>query len=173
MNVDCPKELAQQSPHHLYGTVQDDEPIVYVLVDPDHYKNGELQKAAFSQTRLKEGTLSVCRAQHSSRIEIQREIIDKLLKGTPAPGRRKFVGLFRAICRDIRSITLEYPRRNRAICVIDDGQPNYKAHAHLSYSAIAGEKDYWARNSRQAVRANLIDAFGKGNVLSLDEVFSS
>jgi hypothetical protein len=169
MNVDCPRETIQQSPHHFYGTVRDDEPIVYVLVEPDHFRNGELQNAAFSHTKLKSGTLSVCRAAFSSHAEVQREVIDKLL--TSSGGSRRFVGLFRAICRDIRDIALVYPKLSRAVCVIDDGQPNYRAHAHLSYSAFAEEKDYWVRNSRQAVRANVIAAFGKGTILSFGEIF--
>jgi hypothetical protein len=103
---------------------------------------------------------------------VQSEVIDKLLHGIPPQGgRRHFVGLFKAICADLRKITVDYPKNNRAICVVDDGQPNYKAHAHLSYSVFAEGKDYWARNNSQAVRANLVDAFGKGAILSLEDVF--
>jgi hypothetical protein len=94
-------------------------------------------------------------------------------RGPPQGGTRHFVGLFKAVCVDIRKITVDYPKNNRAICVIDDGQPNYKAHALLSYSGFAEEKNYWVKNNREAVRANLVDAFGKGAVLSLDDVFGS
>jgi hypothetical protein len=172
MTADCPKELEQQSPHHCYGTVQDDEPIVYVLVEPDHYRDGDLQKNAFSHRSLKTGELSVCRARYSSRRELQHEVVDKLLQGEPPQGgRRRFVGLFQAMCWEIRRISVEYPKQNRAICVIDDGQPSFQAHAHLSYSSFAREKNYWEKNNRQAVRANLIEAFGKGAMLSLQDVF--
>jgi hypothetical protein len=55
MSTDCPKEVCQQSPCHCFGTIKDDEAIVFVLVDPDHYRNGELQKGVFSHKKLRIG----------------------------------------------------------------------------------------------------------------------
>jgi hypothetical protein len=42
----CPKECSQQQPYSP-GVVKPNEPIVYVLLQPDHWQQGELTAAVW------------------------------------------------------------------------------------------------------------------------------
>jgi transposase len=71
--------------------------------------------------------------------------------------RRVLVGALRARCSDIQEIAIE---AQRAVCVIDDGQAHFPAHAVLAYSEATKQQNFWERNQRSAVRAELARVFG-------------
>ena len=128
-----------------------------------------MTNAAFSHSKLKQGELSISRIQYTSADQVRQNIIDPQIERKP---ERRFVGIFIVKCTKLRSMKAAYPKNSRAICVIDDGTANDNAHAVLSYSTHAEEQNYWSRNDRYTVRANLIDAFQKRGLLSLEEDFS-
>jgi hypothetical protein len=150
---ECPKEAVQQSSLSP-GLVSDDEPIVYILVDPLTVMNGSVKE--FSKSQLKRGDLSVCRAKHCTTSEAERAIVQPLLS---KPGR-SFEGALWMPCQRIRSITLGESRVG-AFCVIDDGLQDYRAHAVLAFSTPQDEK---LRNEREAARGNLKDLFRENGV---------
>ena len=161
----CPKERTQQS---IYSpsTVANDEPILKVILDPTHYENGRIKKAAFPKNQLDAETLSVCRASYSSPEEINDQVVAPMMARNP---RKSFVGVLRAVCREIRALVIE-PEAVRVICVIDDGLEHYRAHAHLGFSGTTRVEGFWAvPNRKEAVRANLARAFG--DILSLRDIF--
>jgi len=149
----CPKECSQQQ-RHSPGVVKAEEPIVYVLLQPDHWAGGQLTAAAFAKSQLSRGTLSVCRGAHCTAEEARASIVQPQLE---RDDRRVLVGALRARCSDIRDIKLE---AHRAVCVIDDGQANFPAHAVLAYSEVTKQEKFWERNQRSAVRAELARVFG-------------
>jgi hypothetical protein len=149
----CPKECSQQQPHSP-GVVLADEPIVYILLQPDHWAEGLLTAAAFAKSRLSSGTLSVCRAARCTADEANASIVQPQLQ---KDSRRVLVGALRARCSDIREIKVE---AQRAVCVIDDGLANFPAHAVLAYSEATKQEKFWERNQRSAVRAELARVFG-------------
>lgn len=163
----CPKECSQQQPHSP-GVVRADEPIIYILLQPDHWAEGELTAAAFAKSRLSSGTLSVCRAAHCTAAEAHASIVKPQLQ---RDSRRVLVGALRARCSDIRDISVE---AHRAVCVIDDGQADFPAHAVLAYSEATKQEKFWDRNQRSAVRAELTRVFGlPPGPLSLEECWAA
>lgn len=165
----CLKEQAKQSPYSPCP-VTDDETIVYVLLDPTQWKDGQLTASAFSKSSLKKGDLSVCRARYSSANEAEQKIVMPQLQRHPD---WMLVGALHATCRDIRAIQAVDPPV-RAFCVIDDGLPDYPAHAHLGFSEATTAKGFWGnRNVREAIRANLVDVFRRnGGPHTLEECFA-
>ncbi len=159
----CPNELRKQKDESPC-IVDNEEPIIYVILDPDHYKNGILTHAAFSKSKLKEGSLSVSRANYTTADQIKKSVIDPQLIRNK---ERKFVGVIKATCRDIRSIKMNN-ETTRAICVIDDGTENDSAHAHLSFSEKA---KIASKNEQQSIRGNLMLMF-QTNPVGLDEIFT-
>lgn len=156
MTCACRKELSQQKAASP-GTVQLDETIVYVLIDPLQVRDGEVQKSAFSHSSLRNGDLSVCRANHSSAQDIHKHVVGPILARDKS---RRLVGALRALCSAIRNLRIGEPPE-QAICVIDDGYDDFPAHAHLAYSEVTKAEGFWERyrNARQALRGNLLLAF--------------
>lgn len=165
MNIEhfCPNELRKQKDESPC-IVDNEEPIIYVILDPDHYKNGILTNAAFSKSKLKEGSLSVSRANYTTADQLKKSVIDPQLIRNK---ERKFIGVIRATCNDIRSIRMSN-ENTRAICVIDNGTENDTAHAHLSFSEKAKISP---KNEQQAIRGNLILTFQQ-NPVGLSEIFT-
>jgi|SRR5215217_2136222 hypothetical protein len=145
---ECPAEGAQQS-EHSPGPIDDREPIVYILVDPLTSQAGTVKDLL--KSKLKQGTLSVCRCLHCSAAEANAAVVVPLTAGTLG---RSFQGALWATANRIRDIRLGMSDVG-AFCLVDDGKPDYRAHAHLAYSP-ADEK---LRNAREAARANLKAAF--------------
>jgi hypothetical protein len=163
----CPKELTKQK-QASPGVVESSETLVYMLLNPDHWENGKLKKAAFSKSKLKEGDLSVCRADYCTADGAYEHAVKPQLERNPA---RQFVGALRALCADIRGIAVDDPPK-QAICVIDDGLDSYPAHALLAYSDATKSEKFWLRNNQEAVRANLTLVFGiNGGPLPLRDCF--
>jgi hypothetical protein len=131
------------------------EPIVYVLLQPDHWRDGTLTPAAFPRSKLASGDLSVCRGQHCTAQQAQEQIVVPQINRDQ---RRRLVGAFKAQCSDIRAIEVRSPK-TRVICVVDDGTHAFRAHALLGYCEMTKEKDFWKRNERTAVRSELTRVF--------------
>lgn len=162
----CEREV--QKPDYSPDIVNDNEVIGYVLINPDHWEDGVLSSAAFSKSKLKAGSLSVSRIDHTSAEDIQNNIIKPYIQKNP---QRAFVGILVARCSKIRALKAVYPQNSRAICVIDDGNENDPAHAHLSFSDHSKENGYWNRNDRMTIRASLKEVFQKRGVLALEDIF--
>jgi hypothetical protein len=155
MPTECAKEKRRQSAASP-STVKNREKIVYVLVDPDHWQEGELQPQAFSKSQLAKGQLSVCRPLYCTKEEVLSQVVSPLISKKPF---RRLVGCLEASVAQVRGILLEDPPK-RAICVVDDGLPLYPAHAVLGFSEITFTSRFWEKNCRIAIRSNLALAFG-------------
>lgn len=159
IRCECPKEAESQSPHSP-GIVEDDEPIVYLIVDPLTSENGSVK--SISKSQLKSGTLSVCRSKYCDADEAKTLMLDPL---TSKAGRT-FQGAAWASCSQIRSIKLGASNVG-AFCVHDDALEDYSAHAHLAFSVPQEEK---LRNEREAARGNLKELFlSNGVATSLED----
>jgi hypothetical protein len=160
----CPEEDTRQKPDSP-GVVLNEEAIVFVLPlcgNQDglrNLENGKLQKKQ----------LSICRAEHCDYSEMYREVVQRQVA---AGGAAKYRGYFWALCSEIRDILAD-PRPNKndeanpprnvgAFCVIDDGDPDYRAHGLIGYSSPS--KGFWSQNDRTAARGNLWDTFRKRGI---------
>lgn len=154
MRCECRTESDVQSPHSP-GLVRNEEQIVYALVSP---LTGSFKDV--SQSQLKAGTVSVCRADHCAGRVAKRHVVDVLLE---KDSTRSDDGYLYATCADIRDLRLGESDVG-AFCVVDDGLPHYPAHAHLGYSQPADDK---LRNHRAAARGNLLKLLNENGVQTL------
>jgi hypothetical protein len=156
----CPGEDERQS-QHSRDTVQDDEPIVLATETTD------LTLEIFSNSKLKSGTFSVCRAAHCT----FDEMIKAVVGSEPS---EKFKGYMWALTREIRSILAKRntardktprltPKNVGAFCVIDDGEPDYKSHALLGYSRPTD--NFWMLHESVAARGDLLIVFQARGVI--------
>lgn len=163
----CEKEKSKQSVHSP-SVVSDDEYLVYVVLEPDQYKDDELSTAAFSKSKLKDGDLSICRKAYSNAADIRQNIVDPQIENKP---HRREVGALQAQCSDVRSILTDNPVC-RAFCVNDDGLEGFEAHALLAFSDPTKAPNFWNANDRLAIRANLVRSFGGNSaIVPIDELF--
>lgn len=152
-HCECIKELTSQSADSP-GLVQDDEPIVFALVNP---LTGSFKD--ISKSQLQTSTLSVCRAAHISGAEAKSKTVDELIAKDET---RKHEGFLWAECSEIRALQLGSTNA-RAFCVIDDALPGYAAHAHLGFSEPS---DPLWKNHRVTARGNLMLTFKKRGVFT-------
>jgi hypothetical protein len=153
--ANCKEEEISQS-EFSPGIVEDYEKILYVLIDPLQYQNGEIKPTAFSKSKLQVGKLSVVRVDHSSTNEVKSKVIEpQLEKGAQKGENRQFVGCLTAIARSIREVD---------ISIIDQALSDFPAHAHLKFSAAISDK-----NQQVAARQNLILVFN--GIKTLEEAF--
>lgn len=148
---ECAKESSRQS-EYSPDVVQDDEIIVYALVEPL-----TSSVKAISKSGLKEGTVSVCRAGYTTGPEAKAKTVDVLIGKNST---RTDEGFLLAQCGEIRDIRLGTSNVG-AFCVVDDGLPEHISHAHLGYSDPSDPK---LRNDREAARANLLSLFNRRGV---------
>jgi hypothetical protein len=160
----CLTESERQS-HHSPDVVSDNEPIVLVTETTD------LTLEIFSNSKLKAGTLSVCRAAHCT--------FDEMLKAVVGSTQSdEFKGYSWALSLEIREILAKRnnmrdktpaltPKKVGAFCLVDDGEPNYRAHACLSYSRPTA--NFWMLHDSIAARGDLLIAFEKRGVLQRDD----
>lgn len=60
------------------------------------------------------------------------------------------------------------------MCVIDDGLPEFPAHAVLGYSENTKQPKFWQRNNRTVVRGELTRVFNlSGGLVPLEKCFRS
>lgn len=148
---ECIKEATSQSPHSP-GVVENDEPIVYALVNP---LTGSFKD--ISKSQLKASELSVCRACHISGPEAKTKTVDTLIEKNAS---RTHEGFLYAMCGEIRGIRLGSTTIG-AFCVVDDALEDYPAHAHIGYSQPSDEN---LRSHREAARGNLMLLFKRRGV---------
>ena len=132
---ECIEERRQQracSP----GTVDDEENVARFVLHSSHVApDGELAPAAFSVQDFMEqhrGGLSLARLDHMSTEEVRRRAKALPDRTTGAPTKRMAVAKTQAI-RAMRSSGA------RLFCVVDDGLPDFHAHAiaHLADRQLA------------------------------------
>jgi len=146
----CEGERQRQSDHSP-SVVADGETVAYVLVQPDYYDGLKLLAQAFSTSKMTEGNFSVYRPEHCTVENVIAQVVVPLHARNE---ERLFPGCISAICRDIRAITQD---DRRAVCVLDDGLPDFPAHATLGFSEYVRAQ---TRSVKIAVRANLCRVFG-------------
>jgi hypothetical protein len=164
--TDCPAESARQS-EHSPSVVGDDEALVYILLSPDLYniETRTMDARAFSKSKLREGTLSVCRAEHTSIQVAEEQVIAPQIARKP---ERSVAGALTAICGAIRCIRFD-AASVRTYCVVDDGREDFTGHAHIGFSPRVS---FSSQNSTQAARGNLLLAFeSEGGPKPLAQVF--
>ncbi|GAB1828275.1 hypothetical protein MyNCGM70_11440 [Achromobacter xylosoxidans] len=166
MTCACPGECAPQHKSSP-GVIEHDELILFVLVNPTTYKNGDLSAGCFSDSQLKKGVQSVCRIRHTTAEEIDRCVVAHLIKKEG----RELHGSAAATAGEIRAI--RGPGGGQAFCVVDDplhdeyndpSRPDVKfevflAHAHLGFSAKTLSDESWNKNTRVALMATLASTF--------------
>lgn len=145
----CEKETASQSSLSP-GVVENPEPIVYSLIEPDNFLEGSIK--ALKHDRLKKGELSVCRAWYIDGEDAREKTVAGQLRRDE---KRRERGFAWAICSEIRDIKLESLGVG-AFCVIDDAMEDFPAHAHLGYSQVEDKK-----NERQSARGDLLKLLEK------------
>ena len=149
---ECVEENQQQSDHHSFGTVRDEERLARFVWRSDHLAgDGELAPAAFPVQDLLEhsrGGLSVARLEHMTGEEVRRRV-DALVDSTSA---HRTKGLAVAEAKGIRAIRKSGVRQ---LCVIDDGLPDFQAHA---VTRLANHQSM-SRSSVRRVRERLMHTF--------------
>jgi hypothetical protein len=121
----------------------------------------------FENGKLAKKELSVCRAEHCSFDEMMAAVVNPQLLSKPA---RRFQGFYYARSDEIRAIMAQLRTEENkpaldevgAFCVIDDGLPEYPAHAVLGYAKP--DPDFWSKNDKQAARANLFDVMRRRGI---------
>jgi hypothetical protein len=129
-HTDCTAERVQQSDHSP-GLIKDDEDLAKIIYHRDQidFETGELKPGAFSMTDLMTRGLSLVRLRHITVEELQR-------RGEEFAARRdenRLQGVGVASAGQVRS--LRGAEGRQALCVIDDGKPDFRAHAIAIRSA--------------------------------------
>ena len=148
---ECLEERKQQSVYSP-GTVRDDESLARFISRSEYIaQDGKLATAAFSVQDFLEphrGGLSLARLGHMSRAEI-RQRAEASADGT---NDRPTKGMAVAETQAIRAI---HSNGARLFCVVDDGLPDFRAHAvsHLADRRSA------SRSSARRARMLLMQTF--------------
>ena len=139
----------------------DEERLLREVLNPDHFRGGEIQPAAIPLKDLKERGFSVHRLQYVTRILVEESINEKLAR--PFAGEdRVSEGVARFTAHAVREIS---DNGNRAFVVIDTARPSNKGHASI-YLLNADAKDSLARSMRDKLRPLL------ENRMSVAEAFA-
>jgi hypothetical protein len=129
-DTDCPDERVQQS-EHSPGLIREHEELARIIYHREQmdYETGELKPGAFPISDLEARGLSLVRMQHIAAEELQR-------RGEQFAARREensLQGIGVATAQQVRS--LRDGDGNQALCVIDDGKPDFASHAKAIRSA--------------------------------------
>lgn len=147
---ECTEENEQQSSHSP-GTVRDEERLVRFIWRSDHLaEDGELAPAAFPVKDFLDcsrGGLSVARLNHMTTTELRRHA-DLIGSGSA----KTVKGMAVAETRSIRAIRNDGARM---FCVVDDGKPDFQAHAVTRLADSHGMN----RSSVRRIRQQLMRSF--------------
>lgn len=156
--VGCPEELCQQSKHSP-GIVENEEDIARIVIAPEHIDTAtrELKPGAFRIQHLK-GGLSLVRMQHAD----QQSVESRAVALAERRDELTVEGLGITVACEIRSLRDEEERQ--ALCVLDDGEEDFPAHAMAIRSADQSD------SSLRKLRGELIDMFMP--VVSIGQAFS-
>lgn len=148
---ECVEERQPQSVHSP-GTVRDDESLARFVSRSEHFAaDGELATAAFPVKHFLEphhGGLSLARLGHMSREEV-RQRAEALADGTTRGSTRRMAVTKTQAIRAIRSSGA------RLFCVVDNGLPDFHAHA----AAHLADRRSATRSSVRRDRMLLMQAF--------------
>ncbi|MDG4885348.1 hypothetical protein [Mesorhizobium sp. WSM4884] len=129
---------------------------MYAMIEPVQFENGSLK--AIPKDKLRKSDLSVCRGNYGHGEAARRNIVVPQIAKDPSKIDRGYVW---ATAREIRDIQLGN-MKSGAICVVDDGLKNFRAHAVLGYAeAPDGMKEKDLANFRLAARGDLLKLFEK------------
>lgn len=166
----CARELSKQkelSP----CVVDDDEDVVYVLINPDYWDGLDLKAAAFSKTKLRGHDLSICRARYTSVERARSKIVEPYIESIQT---RKEAGGLRAVCADLRQVRHDDVPDKRLVCVLDDGLEGFEGHAVIGFACAVGDSSFWTRSRQVAVRQDIVKQFSKNGIpLPLDQCLAS
>lgn len=154
---ECVEENERQS-HHSPGVIRDEERLARFIWRREHVADdGKLAPAAFPVADLLDrgrGGLSVARLGHMMPSDVQRQI-DAFVGRVGNEGAKTAKGMAVAETRDIRAIRTDSVR---TFCVVDDGRPDFQAHAAIRLARLA-ECRGMTRSSVRRVRHQLMRFF--------------
>ena len=149
---ECIEELQEQSVYSP-GTVRDDESLARFVLRREHFApDGELATAAFPVQDFLEphrGGLSLARLGHMSR----EEVLQRAEASADGPSDRRATDVAVANTRAIRAIRSKSGAR--LFCVVDDGLPDFRAHA----VARLADRRSASRSAARRARMLLMQAF--------------
>ena len=138
----------------------DEERLLREVLNPDHFRGGEIQPAAIPLKDLKERGFSVHRLQYVTRILVEESINEKLAR--PFAGEdRVSEGVACFTAHAVREIS---DNGNKAFVVIDTAKPSNKGHASI-YLLNVDVKDSHARSMRHKLRP-LLGVCPRNNILN-------
>ena len=154
-------ETTSAAPEISPGTVRDEEWLLREILNPDHFRNGEIMPSAIPLKDLKERGFSVHRLLYVTRELVEESISEKLMRQFAGEDRiSEGVALFTALA--VRGIRDD---GNRAFVVIDTAKPAHEGHASIYLSDVE-VRDSLARRMRDGLRPLL------ENRMSVAEVFA-
>jgi hypothetical protein len=153
--TDCPGEQVQQS-EHSPGLIADDEDLAKIIYHRDQVdlETGELKPGAFRMDDLETRGLSLVRLRHMTVDELQHRGDE--FAARHAENHLEGVGV--ATARQVRS--LRDGKGRQALCVLDDGEEDFPAHARVIRSS---DQD---RPTLKKLRGALIDLFSPVRLIS-------
>ena len=154
-------ESTSASPALSPGTVQDQEALLRIIIEPDHISQGRIQPSAVQLRDLTQRGLSVHRREYTTRREV-RTAAQAMADRTTAAGRRRLEGLASFTAGAVRAIRNQ---ERQAFVVIDTALPDNRAHASI-YLASPQVSQSVAREMREQL-LHLME-----NRLPLEQVFA-
>lgn len=165
----CPEEIAKQSTHSP-ALVGDQERLGRFVYADDHVEDdtGDLKTGAFKMSDLIEAErkgFSVTRIAHTT----AQELLERGAKFERGGEGRRFRGLGVGLAQEVRSICDRDGKR--ALCVVDDGLCDHRAHTLIMRSALYRDPEFSDRQLRsklKRIRESLVNLFSP--VMSVEEI---
>ena len=155
-------ETLSAAPDISPGVVEDDEPLLRSVFNPDHIKDGQVLPSAISLKDLQERGFSVNRLWY-----VTQEFVENSIRRTLA---RTFQGSFRAsegvACFEARAVRVVPGNGSQVFVVTDTALPDNYGHASI-YLADLGMKPSQARRMREKLlpllhsRVSVAEAFAR------------
>ena len=153
-------ETSSAAPDISPGLVEDDEPLLRIVLNPDHFRDGRIQSSAIPTKHLKESGFSVDRLRHVTQESVEASI-SKFLAGTfnSVPRESEGIACFQA--RDVRDVRDDGAQ---VFVVIDTALQSNRGHASI-YLADLGMTKSKARQMREKLmlllnnRVSVAEAF--------------
>ena len=153
-------ETSSAAPDISPGIVEDDEPLLRSVFNPDHVKDGQIQPSAISLSDLRERGFSVNRLRYVTQ-EFVAESIDRTLARTFQGIARESEGV---ACFEARAVRDVRDNDTQVIVVIDTALQDNRGHASI-YLANPDVKPSQARRMREKLlpllhgRVSVAEAF--------------
>ena len=153
-------ESASASPALSPGTVQGQETLLRIIIEPDHIREGRIQPSAVQLRDLTQRGLSVYRREYAAKQAVEADV-RALLGRTTAAGRRRLEGLASFNTRAVRALVIQ---ERQAFVIIDTALPNNMAHASI-YLASPQLSQSLARELREQLLILM------ENIVTLEQAF--